>query len=55
MKERSKKGGLQKDSFRNKPKKSLMATWDEIDNEDETDKDEGESNLALKAMTHSDK
>lgn len=32
-------------------KKSIMATWDEIDNEDETDKDEGEANLPLMAMT----
>lgn len=32
QKNKSKKGSYQKDSFRNKFKKSLMATWDELDN-----------------------
>lgn len=32
QKEKSNKGSYQKDSFRNKFKKSLMATWDELDN-----------------------
>ena len=34
-----------------KLKKCLMATWDELDNEYEPDKDEGKANLALMAMT----
>lgn len=39
-KEISKKGGFQKDIFISKLKKSPMATWDELDNEDESDKNE---------------
>ncbi|KAI5431255.1 hypothetical protein KIW84_035431 [Lathyrus oleraceus] len=53
QKERSKKGRFQKDSFRRKLMKSIMATWDELDNEDGSNKDEGEENMALMAMTPS--
>lgn len=49
----SKKGSFQKYNFSNKLKKCLMVTWDELDNKDETDKDEGEANLALMATTPS--
>lgn len=49
-----KKGSFQKDNFRSKFKKSLMATWDELDNEDNLDKDEGEANLALMALISSE-
>lgn len=35
-------------------KKSFMATWDELDGEDYADKDIGESNLALMALTSSE-
>lgn len=31
-----------------------MATWDELDNEDGSHKDEGEENIALMALTPSD-
>lgn len=31
-----------------------METWDELDNEDNSDKDEEEANLALMALTSSD-
>ncbi|XP_050888860.1 uncharacterized protein LOC127094028 [Lathyrus oleraceus] len=50
LRERSKKEGFQKDNFMNKLKKILMATWNELDNKDEFDKDEGEANLALMDM-----
>lgn len=53
QKERSKKGSFPKDSFMSKLKKSLMKIWDELDDEYGSDKDEGEANLALMAMTPS--
>lgn len=31
-----------------------MVTWDELDNEESSDKDEGEANLVLMALTSSD-
>lgn len=34
--------------------KSLMETWNELDNEDSSDKDEREENLALMALLSSD-
>lgn len=36
QKDKSKKGSFQKDNFKNKFKKSLMETWDELNNEDST-------------------
>lgn len=54
QKDKSKKGSYQKDNFKNKTKKSLMATWDEFDNEEEFDKDYEEANLALMALTSLD-
>ncbi|KAI5444880.1 hypothetical protein KIW84_013234 [Lathyrus oleraceus] len=40
-----------KDSFRNKFNISLMATWDELVNERDFEKDEEQANLALMALT----
>lgn len=47
----SKKGRFQRDSFRNNFKKSLMATCDEHDNEEDSEKDEEHADLALMALT----
>ncbi|KAI5389889.1 hypothetical protein KIW84_075267 [Lathyrus oleraceus] len=54
QKDKSNKGSHQKDNFINKVKKSLMATWDELEKEEEVDKDEEEANLSLMALTSSD-
>ncbi|KAI5417558.1 hypothetical protein KIW84_042242 [Lathyrus oleraceus] len=50
QKDKSKKGSFQKDCFINKFKKSLMETWDEIDNEEDSKKDKEKSNLSLMAL-----
>lgn len=52
--DKSKKGIYQKDKFKNKVKKSIMATWDELDKEEESDKDKEEANLALMTLSSSD-
>ena len=52
QKDKSKRGSYHKDIFRNKVKKSLMATWDKLDKEEESD--EEEANLAMMALTSSD-
>ncbi|KAI5413796.1 hypothetical protein KIW84_058079 [Lathyrus oleraceus] len=54
LKERSNKEGFQNDIFRNKLKTSLMTTWDELNNKDESNEHEGEVNLDLMTMTPSD-
>ncbi|KAI5407650.1 hypothetical protein KIW84_053776 [Lathyrus oleraceus] len=51
LKGQGKNGSFQKDSFRNKFKKILMATWDELDNEEDSKKDEEQTNLALMDLT----
>ncbi|KAI5397352.1 hypothetical protein KIW84_063243 [Lathyrus oleraceus] len=53
-KDKSKKGRFQKDIFKNKFKKSLMETWDELDNEEDFIKDEEEANLAFMVVTYSE-
>ncbi|KAI5412653.1 hypothetical protein KIW84_057339 [Lathyrus oleraceus] len=45
---------MQKDNFKNKFKKSLMETGDELDNEDNSEKQDGEANLAMMALISSD-
>ncbi|XP_050897907.1 uncharacterized protein LOC127104796 [Lathyrus oleraceus] len=52
--EKSKKGNFQKDSFRNKFKKSLMVMWDGLHNEEDSEKDEEKVNIVLMALTSSD-
>ncbi|KAI5394891.1 hypothetical protein KIW84_061497 [Lathyrus oleraceus] len=49
-----KKGSFYKDIFISRFKKSLMAIWDELDNEESSDKNEGEENLTLMALISSD-
>lgn len=51
QRDKSKKGNFQNNSFRNKFKKSLMATWDEIDNQEDSKRDEEQANLALMGLT----
>ncbi|KAI5432241.1 hypothetical protein KIW84_036112 [Lathyrus oleraceus] len=40
QKDKAKKGSFQKNNFRNKFKKSIMETWDKLDNEEEADNNE---------------
>ncbi|KAI5410339.1 hypothetical protein KIW84_055729 [Lathyrus oleraceus] len=53
-KDKSKKRRYQKENFINKFKKSFMATWDELDNEEDANKDEEQANLGLMALTSSE-
>lgn len=54
QKDKSKKGSFKKDSFRNKFKKNLMTTWDELNKEEDSEKDEEQANLTLMALTSSE-
>lgn len=54
QKDKSNKGSFYKDNFIKKFKKSLMATWNELDNEEESEKDEEQANLSLMALTSSE-
>lgn len=54
QKDNPKKGSFKKYSFKNIFKKSLMTTWDELDNEEEYKKDEEKANLALMDITSSE-
>ncbi|KAI5429114.1 hypothetical protein KIW84_033926 [Lathyrus oleraceus] len=54
QKDKSKKVSFQRDIFINKFKKSIMATCDELDNEQYFEKDEIKVNLALTALTYSE-
>lgn len=54
QKDKSIKGSYQKDNFRNKFKKSLTETWDELENEKDSKKDEEQANLSLMALTSSE-
>ncbi|KAI5391010.1 hypothetical protein KIW84_076032 [Lathyrus oleraceus] len=54
QKENPKKGSFQKFSFKKNIKKSLMETRDELDNEEDSKKDEEQSNLTLRALTSSE-
>lgn len=54
QKDKSTKESYQKNIFINKFKKSLMATWDELDKKDESENNEEKVNLALIALTFSD-
>ncbi|KAI5422592.1 hypothetical protein KIW84_045866 [Lathyrus oleraceus] len=49
--DKAEKGSFQKDNFRNKFKKSFMATWYELDKEEDSEKDEEQTNIALVALT----
>ncbi|MCH87411.1 hypothetical protein A2U01_0008280 [Trifolium medium] len=51
-----KRSSSKKESYKNKVKKSLMATWEDLDklSDDETEEEE-EANLALIASAESDK
>lgn len=51
---RSIKGSLLEEIFKNKLDKCLIETWDELDNEEDSDKEVEEANLALMAHTLSD-
>ncbi|XP_050889937.1 uncharacterized protein LOC127095267 [Lathyrus oleraceus] len=54
QKDKPKKGSFHKDNFKNRFKKSLMKTWDELDNEEDTENCEEKVNLALMALTSSE-
>lgn len=54
QKDKPKKRSFQKENFISKFKKNLMATWDEFDNEESSDKYEGEANLELMTLISSD-
>lgn len=54
QKDMPKKGSFQRDNLKNKFKKSLMVIWDELDNEEDSEKDEEQANLALMALTSSE-
>lgn len=54
QKDKAQKGSFQKNNSRSKFKKSMMATWDELDNEEEADENKEEVNLALVASIFSD-
>ncbi|KAI5448721.1 hypothetical protein KIW84_015929 [Lathyrus oleraceus] len=49
--DKPKKGSFHKDSFNNKFKKNLISTWDELDNEEDSKKDEDQANLSLMTLT----
>lgn len=51
---KAKRESIQKNKFISKFKKSIMATWDELDDAKEADKSKEETNLALVASTFSD-
>ncbi|KAI5391308.1 hypothetical protein KIW84_076231 [Lathyrus oleraceus] len=51
QKDKSKKESFQRNNFKSKFKKILMATWEELYNEEEADKEE--ANLALMTSTFS--
>lgn len=48
------KGSLMKEKFKSKFKKCLMATWDELGDEEYSDREAEEANLALMALILSD-
>ena len=48
------KGSLMKESFKRKFNKGLVETWYKLDDEEDSDREFGEANLALMALTHSD-
>ncbi|KAI5417687.1 hypothetical protein KIW84_042340 [Lathyrus oleraceus] len=54
QKDKLKKRIFQKDSIKKKFKKILMETWDEIDNEEDSKKDEEQANLALMNLISSE-
>lgn len=51
--DKAKKENFQKNNFRSKFKKILMATWDKLDDKEEADKSKEEANLALVSSTFS--
>ncbi|MCI22389.1 serine/threonine protein kinase SRPK1, partial [Trifolium medium] len=53
-KDKNKRNSSKKESYKNRIKKSLMATWEDIDNLSDDDVEEEEANLALMASTESD-
>ncbi|MCH92043.1 serine/threonine protein kinase SRPK1, partial [Trifolium medium] len=53
-KDRLKRNSSKKDHFKNRIKKSLMATWEDLDNLSDEDVEEDEANLALMASTESE-
>ncbi|MCI63170.1 serine/threonine protein kinase SRPK1, partial [Trifolium medium] len=46
-KEKSKRSSSKKENFKNKIKKSLMATWEDLDKMSDDEVEEEEANLAL--------
>lgn len=54
QKDKARKGSFQKDNFRNRFKKSLISTWNELDKEEAYEKDEDKSNLDFMALTSSE-
>ncbi|KAI5424658.1 hypothetical protein KIW84_030735 [Lathyrus oleraceus] len=54
QKNKAKNGSLQKYSFKNRFKKSVMATWYELDNKEDSEKDEEQANLTMMALTSSE-
>ncbi|MCI64826.1 hypothetical protein A2U01_0086084, partial [Trifolium medium] len=53
-KEKYKRNNSKKESFKNKIKKSLMATWEDLYKMYDDDVEEEEANLALMASTKSE-
>ncbi|KAI5448387.1 hypothetical protein KIW84_015705 [Lathyrus oleraceus] len=51
QKHKPNKGSFQKDNFKNRFKKNLVATLGELDNEENSENDEEQVNLALVAFT----
>ncbi|MCI06846.1 serine/threonine protein kinase SRPK1, partial [Trifolium medium] len=53
-KENNKRSSSKRESFKNKIKKSLMATWEDLEKISDDETEEEEANLALMASTDSD-
>ncbi|MCI42509.1 hypothetical protein A2U01_0063746, partial [Trifolium medium] len=53
-KDKYKRNNSKKESFKNKIKKSLMATWEDLDKLSDDDVEEEVANLALMASTESE-